>query len=246
MRQIVLCSALLATTALAQGTEGKTNCNQIILGEDKLSLLEKTAAAFLGKDEGYVKKQFTSVGRLNIDFIESVSSRSKKKYDLFNAIDAGIKLAIIFERTDSILQKFHIRSYFEGSYISSGAKTDAIPPASCFLNSDSYFEFIQMRFPPETSSIDDILEVSEGSGIFVHRENNRDEKSEMIFFMKPYPLGGMEEDMHGNMNPNLPNGFCAVFNLEDRRIRGYKMPFRCNIDKALLNRQGEEMIIQGN
>jgi hypothetical protein len=158
---------------------------------------------------------------------------------LFFADDAERSIAVVFESENGAILHYHIRS-FTKSPPDSGA-FQAVP-VSCFTDQGSYFKYFQTRIPAATSEVEDILSFSEVSGLFLHREAIDGKNGEMIFLQIPYPEGSIEEDLRVNFSPNIPIGFCVLFDASTRQVLDYKMPGQCNVDMALLARQFEETL----
>ena len=219
------------------------SCSNIFLGSSERSQIEAAANKMLGQHENFARDNFPGSSQLNFTFIESLNGRSGQRYNLFSANEGGVRILVAFELEDEIVSQLHIRSY-TNSY--PDVDENIIVPAQCFLSPEGYFEFVQRQFPIGATNIDRVLSSVDDSGLVLHRESNNAELREMIFLQRPFPSGSFEEVIGGNISPNIPNGFCVVFDQSSGQISEYKMPYQCNVDMALLSSQLEEQIGEGN
>lgn len=219
------------------------NCNQIFLNAAELIRLEEAAASFLGQDSRNARERFNDFDDLHFEFLERERGRSGRLYDLFSAEDEERNVIVVFESENGVIRHYHVRTYTKSNPDSGGFME---VPVSCFLDQRNYFEFVQSRIPAATSKVEDVLSFSESSGLFLHRESIEGKNSRMIFLQRPYTSESFESDIGANISPNIPIGFCVLLDTNTRQVLDYKMPYQCNVDMALLARQFDKTISEGN
>lgn len=236
-------SALTATSALPQEDEKSMDCNAITMSVSRLSEVEDAANKILGQHEDAVRQNFSGANELKFAFLERLSGRSGKRYDLYSASEGAAQIFVAFELEDGTISQFHVRSY-ASSY--SNVEGNPVMPAQCFIELEKYFEFIEKKFPAGVTAIDDVLLYGNASDLFLNYKSSDDKLGTAIFLQQPFPLGFFEEDIGGNMSPNMPNGFCVTFDISTRIIIDYKVPYQCNVDMALLASQIEDQLGKGD
>jgi len=235
--------ALSASSVESQEMEVNVDCNYIILNDNEHSLLEQTSSVFLGKTESDLRASFGLVGDLKFDFDERVPGHSGLVYDFFIANRNETIILVAFAFNQNTVQEFYIRAYLK-----TGANPDTadVIPVSCFLDPTGYVDFVRRKFPPDSANVDDFLDFSMTSGLFLHRESSNDKTGQLVFLQRPFPSSSFEADVGGNMSPNIPIGVCIEFNTQNRSILEHKMPHQCSVDMSLLARQFETELSQGD